>query len=208
MFLTNILRAPKKKIFTFGDTDFDYLIVSKQENQSIVRKGNLNCGKPILITPESLLNTLQGFSEDAVRFAESEFAKIISKLRGLGYQFKNELKNREVYNRPVEEMLDSLMKDSSIEHNNSAIITAPDDIWALSLLKVSFEIVNNSFSGNIQDLEDRDMFRSDAEKKREEIETLFAEAKENKAYIKELGKKLQDYELFSEYEDRFFSLLN
>ena len=42
----------------------------------------------------------------------------------------------------------------------------------------------------------------------EEIEDLFVKVAESKARINELGDLLTRYGLFSEYEERFFSLMN
>ena len=36
---------------------------------------------------------------------------------------------------------------------------------------------------------------------------LFSEAEQNSSYLNELGAKLQEYQFFEEYEDRFYGLI-
>ncbi|MCB1190547.1 MAG: hypothetical protein KDK90_08950 [Leptospiraceae bacterium] len=208
MYLTNVVLSPKNKIFTFGDTQFKYYVLSSLEQYSILRTGDLICSKPTIVTPETLNETFRGFSEDAIDFAENNYSRAISKLRVLGYQFSNNLVKKEMYNQTAEILIDKIIeKQSQTESmSNSTILLAPDDIWTVSLMKIAFEIITKSFPGNVQDLEDRGYFLSQREKEKMEIEFLFSEATENKSYIKELGKKLQEYNLFDEYEDRFFNL--
>ena len=59
----------------------------------------------------------------------------------------------------------------------------------------------------MRDLEERGFFKTTEERINEEIEFLFSEAQTNKAYIKELADRLQEYGLFEKYEDRFFKLV-
>jgi hypothetical protein len=206
-YLTKIIKVPQRKIFTFGDTSFDYLVVSGVNEKSILRKGSLNCSKPTILTAERLMKLFEGFSEDAIQFAEEKYANILSKLRGLGYQFQNNLKQKEEYSLTIEEVIQNILKEQTSEEKNVALVSAPNDIWNVGLVKVSFEIIGNSFSGNMQDLEDRGYFQTTEEKQKIEIETLFQEASENRSYIDELARKLQEYGMFEEYEARFFALV-
>lgn len=206
-YLTNIIRSPGQRIHTFWQTKFNYFIISSHGDQAILRSGILECAKPTIITPETLAQTFQGFSEEAVRFAEASYQQLLSKIRILGYQFANKLEKESSFSLPTEQLIDNVMADIKDSDNDTAVLHAPNDIWGLSLMKVAFEAVEKSVQGNIQDLSERGHFKSDEEKRREEIEMLFIEAKEDKTYVKELGKKLQEYNLFEEYEDQFYSLV-
>lgn len=206
--LTNIFRRPERKIFTFGDTNFFYFILSFLENRLILRKGNLKCYKPTIISSESLLDMFKGFSADAVQFAEKQFSTPLSRLKVLGYQFKNEFLSEDYYNLSLEQLLDNITDNTPDEElKSTAILSSPNDIWNISLVKVAFEIIIHSANDNFQDLADRGYFTTSEQRQKQEIETLFAECEHNKSYIKELGKKLQEYGLFSEYEERFFRLV-
>ncbi|MEM7184919.1 MAG: hypothetical protein AAF518_28755 [Spirochaetota bacterium] len=207
--LTHIFQLPERKIFTFGDTKFSYFILSYLEDRLVLRKGNLNCFKPTIISSESLMEMFKGFSQDAIEFAQQEYQSAFAKLKGLGYQFKNEFQSEEFYDLALEQLLDNISSQISEDSRKStAILSCPNDLWNFSLLKVSFDIIAKSAPTNFQDLSERGFLTSDEEKQKQEIEVLFSEAQNNRRYIKELGNKLQKYGLFSEYEERFFQLVN
>lgn len=208
MYLTNVIHSPKSKIFTFGDTHFRYFVLSPLEKYTVLRRGELICYKPTIVTPESFHETFEGFSRDAIDFVEQKYSQALSKLRVLGYQFKNQLNKEEMYNQNIEDLTDKILNVELNEDSNSntTLMVVPNDIWTVSIMKIAFELITKSFPNNIQDLEDRGYFLTRKQREKNEIELLFSEAIENKSYIKELGKKLQEYNLFEEYEDRFFEL--
>ena len=104
-------------------------------------------------------------------------------------------------------ILDMLLSENE-KKTDVAILLAPERNWSLSLLKLAFEVVNNSYRTNVVDLQERGYFRSEQERQNSEIELLFEEAALHKEVISELGEKLQEFNLFEQYEDRFFMLVN
>ena len=155
------------------------------------------------------MEMFKGFSDDAIEFARQEYQSAFAKLKGLGYQFKNEFQSEEFYDLALEQLLDNISSQSNEDTlKSTAILSCPNDLWNFSLLKVSFDIIAKSAPTNFQDLSERGFFTSDEEKQKQEIEVLFSEAQNNSRYIKELGNKLQKYGLFAEYEERFFQLVN
>ena len=67
-----------------------------------------------------------------------------------------------------------------------------------------------SFSDNIRELDEHGFFdtpESDLDARKKEIEKLFHSARRNRASVPVLGRKLHQYGLFKEYEDKFFRLL-
>jgi hypothetical protein len=85
----------------------------------------------------------------------------------------------------------------------------PDDSWKIALMKFIIDECSSSFNVNIQDLEQHGFFNTpeDMLKERKKIvEDLFLRAKKDHTYVPILGQKLNDFGLFKDYEDEFFSL--
>ena len=205
MSLTNIIRYPKQQIYTFGDTDFKYKIVSSnQESGSTLRIGKLRCKSPTIVTPETFLQTFQGFSGDAEEFARRSYADIVSRIRVLGYQFLHIHEQESQYSESARQVTDRILGELSESQIDIAVLTSPDDLWGIALVKVMFDVLKKSVRGNIEDLNERGFFLSETERKKQEIEILFSEAQADQQYINELAERLRDYNLFGEYEDRFF----
>ena len=206
LFLTKVIKLPVKKIFTFWDTRFPYIIASGiGEDETVIRSGNLLCEKPAFWVPGSHEEGLHGFSKEAVEFMHSQFRTELNKLLVMGYQFKNNFESMHT----VSLSLSSAIENILLQHSNgdTAIFTTPDDIWSFGLIKTSFEIMENSFAQNLLDLKERGYLKSEQQKRVDEIEILFEEAENNTIYIKELGNKLQEYGLYEEYESRFYTLI-
>lgn len=207
MRLTHRERLPGMNIYTFGSTRFKYMIISGiGGSKSMLREGNLICEKPALITPESFTNFFQGFTEEAVEFAGEFFRDQLKQLRGLGYQFRHDLSRESEISRHRKDLLNAILNDPDAQKSDLAVMTAPNDIWHLSVIKIAMEIVDKSFSGNFQDLNDRGYFKTADEKIRDEIEMLFDDAEFDLQAIPTLGNFLTENNLFSQYEDRFFQL--
>lgn len=207
MLLSRIVKMPSQQIFTFGETSFEYIILTPEnDSRCLIRRGNLVSGKPAIVTPGSLVNSLEGFEGEGVEAVKEFYGRLLEKLRVLGYRFENRPEKLSEAGMPLKELTEKILADES--ENDTAVVTSPPDLWAGALLKVSLEIVKASFSDNMTDLDERGYFLTETERNRREIEILFEEAAENRAYLGELSDKLRDYGLFEEYEDRFFSLVN
>ena len=96
------------------------------------------------------------------------------------------------------------------EVSQAAVILCPDASWQLALMKFILEQSLKAFPTNVRDLNRRGLFDPEAKERdrtRREIEHLFADATSSPQAREALGKKLQEYGLFEEYQDRFFSLI-
>ena len=209
MTLTNVIVAPKKKIATFWVTKFKYYVVSQiDSSRSVLRTGVIDCSQPTIITPNTFLETFEGFSSEDIDFAEQISGREIERIKILGYQFKNHLKEKKDLNSSAINVIKSIKKQEAKHLSNIAIISAPNDVWSLALTKFAMETIFKSFHGNVRDLEERGFFMTDQEKRESEIEFLFNDIKKTKKreLFNELGEKLQEYGLFEQYEDRFFKL--
>jgi len=206
--LTRVLKYPEQRIYTFGDTDFKYIVVSSNPaGGSTLRSGALKCKSPVIVTPETFLETFRGFSEESVDFAKKRYGDIVSKIRVLGYQFSHIPQGETPYAENARQLAHKAASDISATGDDTAVLLSPEDLWSTSLVKIMFDILKKSVGGNYNDFKERGYFLSEEEKIRNEIEILFAEAAADKQYIDELALRLREYDLFEKYEDRFFQLV-
>lgn len=212
---TKIVRLPQQKIFTFWETSFSYRIVSSapageeptNQNHSVVSSGNFQCAKPIIITrQEEFEQKFPGFDEVARQFANERYEQLTNRLVSLGYHFQNSFEKQSSSSLSADDTLDQLLKDSSIDKQTTAIILTESGYEHIGLVRAAMEMIMRSAPNNFLQLQEHGLLDSEEDRRRSEIEILFYEA-ENMGLSKEkLGKKLQQYGLFEEYEDRFFKL--
>ena len=76
-------------------------------------------------------------------------------------------------------------------------------------MKFTLDEAARSFPGHVQDFERRAMFSPDhgaGDRQRREVEALLGRATADRTLIPALDRKLKEYGLFTEYEDRFLAL--
>lgn len=209
---TEILRAPRKILATFGATRIEYHLVSPVEdldNRTRLRTGTVVSLKPKILTPEAFAERFEGFGDDAKPFQKWLTGAYHDLLRSLEYNFKNQGFTTRVLSEPpaaVAERINSELEAKDDQFN--ALIRCPDGAWSLALMKFALDESARSFPIHVRDLERRGLFQPEKhanDRKRREIETLFSEAASDKAALAELGRKLREYGLFSEYEDRYLA---
>ena len=93
-----------------------------------------------------------------------------------------------------------------------AIIKGKDDMWDVSLLKFVHQITSHSMRGNIAQMQSRGLLDIDSLgvplEARLRIEEMFSMINADKMEPRELKDELDRWELFDEYQDRFFALFN
>ena len=214
---TEIVVMPSCQLETFGTTILHYHLVSElmdSVNQVRLREGRMQAGKPQIITPAAYAqNLLEGFGEQAERYLDwiKEHEKEIRILQ-YGYKLKQESFSEHVVNDNVEAVLERVKEDvKSKSDPATAVIRGVDSPWDVCLVKLFREIIQQSAVANIRDLASRNMFddmNGAPRAIRDEIEAAFLAASRDRSQIKRLGVRLQQWGLFEEYQDRFFSLMN
>jgi len=213
---TKILLMPSRHLETFGTTVLNYHLVSElmdTVNQARVREGRMQASRPQIITPESYSKTiLEGFGDEARQYVEwlKEHEKEVRILQ-YGYSLKKEEFSEHIISdnmRTVAERVENEVKGKG--DPLSAVVIGVDEPWDVCLIKLFWEVIQKSARTNIQELERKHMFDDSGgvpSGVRKEIEAAFLAASKNPSFITSLGKKLQDYGLFDEYQDRFFALI-
>lgn len=212
---TAVLRAPSRRLATFGATRIDYRLISSVDDlpdRTRVREGVVVSAKPAILTPEALKERFEGFGDDAAEFARWAQSAYRDLLRALEYNFRNQGQAvRVVHDKPASVAERMLADLDARDVKDQAVIACPDAGWPLALMKFTLDEAARSFPGHVQDLERRGRFDADGgagRRRRAEIDGLFGAARSNPAAREELGRKLREYGLFAEYEDRFLSLFS
>ncbi|MDE2291390.1 MAG: hypothetical protein KGL53_04845 [Elusimicrobia bacterium] len=207
---TEILRAPRKALATFGATRIEYHMVSPVEeldNRTRLRQGTVVSLKPQILTPEAFAERFEGFGDDAKPFQQWLKGAYRDLLRSLEYNFKNQGFSTRVISEPPAAVAQRIAAELDAKDQQfDTLIRCPDGAWSLALMKFALDESARSFPVHVRDLERRGLFQPEKhaeDRRRREIEALFQTASQDRTALPELGKKLRDYGLFEEYEDRY-----
>jgi hypothetical protein len=157
---TKTLVPVRQTLFTFAPTDIRYSIITQLLNDAGVemRQGKLTVERPAIITPSAIFERLfEGFESD-----QREYLDALLKtggLRGLQYKFKNETESVETRQEKLETLAERLKQEAQARPlSRMAVIQGVPDMWSLSLMKCTMEMTDQSFPGNIKDLEEHGWF--------------------------------------------------
>jgi len=215
---TRVVHSPRQLLETFGETAIHYYVLScllDSVQQVRVRQGKILSERPRVLAPGFVVNQLvENFGDDARRYAELLFSTVDG-LRVLQYglRFRKEEYGEEVVSGDLDEIADQVAKDAEKKQGElCGVIIGIDDFWEVSLLKFAADVVEQSVPHNVQDLAGRGLLQAASGNNvpnavRIEIESDFRRAEGNGERIRLLGRKLREYGLFRDYEDRFYGLV-
>lgn len=212
---TEVVLMPKSYIQTFGTTSLHYHMVSElmdTVDRIRVREGTIESKRPEIVTPSFREDELlENFGEEAREYVDwlrSNSQDLFVLQYGFKIQ-KNEL-SEHVVSGNVREVLDSVKKRVKAKGDPLAgVVLGVDEPWDVCLLKLMLDIIRKSVPMNIHHMKKRRLFDDvNGVRKhiRDDIEQAFLDASRNSSKVKELVALLRKYDLFEEYEDRFFSL--
>jgi hypothetical protein len=205
---TEILMLPPRRLETFGTTVVDYHLVSElmdEVNGVRVRQGRIQAYRPEILAPTAHVDSiLDGFQEEAAgRYAEwlRENAKDLLILR-YGFKIRKEEVQEQVIHDAVDAVIDRVRADLKARENPlGALVRGVDEPWEVCLIKLMVEMVQRSGPEHAR------VLREDPTGARNEIESAFRAASRDRSKIAPLADLLRQRELFKEYEDRFFALV-
>jgi len=216
---TSIIRFPKQKLATFGNTSIKYYVITEplykvidsKSEEVVVRTGVVVAEKPAIITPFYAMH-LQGFSEDAYEYFKELSSNPGQNSPGILYQYRNEPSEMEIVSGSPKEIATNI--DSDLEKNKndmSVVMIGIDEYWDVALLKFVYEVTANSITNNINEFSSRGLLDPDASlggiprDAVQKIEKLFSEA-ENGGSSDILKLELDRWGVFEQYQDRFLDL--
>ena len=215
---TEILRAPKQSLSTFGTTNIYYYLVTepayselvKNITETVIREGRVIAEKPKIVTPY-YLSRLEGFSSEARRYFNALIKAHGPNVPGLFYTYKNEPKELTIASDNLMSVVDKL--NAEIDKRGdplTSIIKGEDEFWDVSLLKFIFEMTRSSLPDNLMQMESRGLLDIDAGgipvEARLRIDELLKKVTQGECEPRELKEELDRWGLFEEYEDRFFNI--
>ncbi|MDD3678172.1 MAG: hypothetical protein PHD14_02980 [Dehalococcoidales bacterium] len=216
---TKIIRFPKQKLSTFGQTNIKYYMVTEPiygefeatDAETIVRQGYVIAEKPRIITPY-YMSRLEGFSSEAKNYFSKIGQLYGADSPGIYYSYSNQSKNLSILSECIESVVDKLNEEIEGKAENlSAIIVGQDDLWDVSLLKFIYELTQSSLYNNLNQFEAMGLLNIDSSgipnDARLIIEELFEKLARGKITPGILKKELQHWGLFEIYQDRFFAAL-
>ena len=215
---TEILRPPKQSLATFGTTNVYYYLVTKPAyaelvkniTETVVREGRVIAERPRVVTPY-YLSRLEGFSLEARRYFEMLMRKQGPDIAGLFYSYRNEPKELNIVSDNFRSVVEKLNAEID-EHGDplTSIIKGEDELWDVSLMKFIYEITGSSVRTNLLQMGARGLLDIDTSgipvDARVRIEELFRKALLWEIEPRELKDELDRWDLFEDYEDRFFTL--
>jgi len=215
---TEILRLPKRSLSTFGTTNIYYYLVTepayseltKDVSETVIREGRVIAERPKIVTPY-YLSRLEGFGADARKYLETLIKRHGRNIPGLFYSYKNEPKELSIVSDNLPSVVNKL--NAEIDKRGDplvSIIKGEDELWDVSLMKFIYEMTRSSLRDNLMQMGRRGLLDIDAGgipvAARVGIEELFRKVTQGEYEPSELKAELDRWDLFEEYEDRFFTL--
>lgn len=162
---TRVLMEPDRRIDTFGETRFEFQLLSELMDSTgkiRIRTGEVEALKPQIVRPNGYSEIeLEGFDDKA----RERFDALVEKLRAqgqdmaflnYGFRFKRGQVTEEIVHDSMEVVRDRVMEDARIKGNPArAIIEGVDDAWEVSIFKFSFEMIVRSWAINRFDFQRR-----------------------------------------------------
>ncbi len=227
---TKILKWPDYLLATFSPSTVYYYVLTepvysefeRRCAETVVREGRITWGQPKILTPSYILRS-KGISEEARRAYELliyENPDLAGILYPLELQIESEKTNiisgnwRKAYERLKQDI-------ESRKDPFTTIIKGVNMLWDVSLMKFIIEMtIKSAHLAQLPDLRKRGLIQLDKEGRavivkdnvgipvsaRKEIERMFRLVKDGKLDLFELKEELDRWELFEEYEERFFNL--
>ncbi|MDY6893115.1 MAG: hypothetical protein SVO26_05300 [Chloroflexota bacterium] len=215
---TVVLHPPKQMLATFGTTNIHYYLLTEPsykefgegEGETVVREGRVISQRPRVVTPVYLGN-IEGFSEHAKNYLEMIVREHGPHAPGIFYGYKNEHMETNIVPNDMRSVVQKLEEEIKKEGSPlTTIIKGVDELWDVSLMKFIFDMTRESLGENALELGRRGLLDIDRSgipmDARLSIEQLFDLAKKGELSPSDLKTELDRWNLFEEYEDRFFWL--
>ena len=215
---TEILRVPKQTLSTFGTTNIYYYLVTepayselvKNVTETVIREGRVIAQRPRIVTPY-YLSQFEGFSSEARRYFEGLIKTHGSDAPGLFYTYKNEPKELNIVSDNLPSVVAKLNEQIDKRGDPlTSIIRGEDELWDVSLMKFIYEMTRSSLRNNLLQMSSRGLLDIDASgvpvDARLRINELFRKVTKGEIEPHELKAELDRWNLFEEYEDRFFNI--
>lgn len=215
---TEIVRLPRQSLATFGTTNISYYLVTKPVyselakgvTETVVREGRVIADRPRIVTPY-YLSRLEGFTSEARRYFDMLIKTHGPDVPGLFYTYRNEPKGLTIVAESLASVVDRI--NSEVDKRGDPLVTiikGEDELWDVSLMKFINDMTRSSLRSNLLEFSSRGLLGVDGGgvplDARARIEELFGKLVKGEVEPRELKDELERWDLFDEYQDRFFSV--
>ncbi|QJE94570.1 hypothetical protein [Luteolibacter luteus] len=155
---TRVLLEPDRRIDTFGDTRFEFLLLSElmdRAGEVRVRTGEMEAMRPRILRPDSMNDIeLEGFGDKARERMDALIEKMQSQGKDLaflryGFRFRSGKVHEEIVHDSMDVVRDRILEESRRLGNPArAVIEGVDDAWEVSVFKFAFEMIRQSWAIN------------------------------------------------------------
>ena len=161
---TRVLYVPDRRIDSFGDTRFNFRLVTEPMDEvgvCRIRSGWVEAARPRILRPADLRGIeTEGFGADAARFfewMEAQGARMQA-LFQYGFRFGRSDVQEELVHDSLPEVEERVVKDAlSSGDPFRAVIAGVDDAWEVSLLYFMIQMIQKSHEINLFDFRRRGM---------------------------------------------------
>ncbi|MBR6023142.1 MAG: hypothetical protein IK066_12080 [Kiritimatiellae bacterium] len=206
---TEILLPPRNPLETFGNTLIHYhLLTEPMDTVGTVRhrEGRIQAFRPQILTPDAFTSSplesgfRAGPADDFIRWLRRHQSDLV--ILRYGFKIRQETFSETLLHDHLEAVADRVSADLRAASDPfSSLLVGVDEPWEVCLLKLLFDVARRSASRNAADL------RDDPDGSTHRIEAAFREAARNRDRLPALASLLRSLHRFSEYEDRFYSLV-
>jgi hypothetical protein len=158
-----IERKVEMGLFTFGDSDMPYYLVTSGSRKNPpgntamvkVRRGNVTVSRARIITPDTMHPELQNFFDENEETGLVEF--LMSRTAAFSnLKLSNESGPEKIVTDTVEEAVTRLNRQlDEEEEEHVAILSAPAALAGFAVFRYASERILSSAPGNIQELRER-----------------------------------------------------
>ena len=161
---TQVLYEPARRIDTFGDTRFEFLLLSELMDtvgQVRIRTGEVEANRPQIIRPDAYESAMEfeGFGDEAKRLYDwMEQQGISPTFMQYGFKFKRGAVREELIHDSIEDVRARVVEEARLRGNPmQAVIEGVDDTWEISVLRFVMEMTAKSKEINLFDFKRRGM---------------------------------------------------
>ncbi len=217
---TVVVKMPRLDIETFGTTIVTYNMITrplyealetdKRKEESVLRRGTVKAERPQIVTPGYMARST-GFRTEAEEFMRDLIRRGHADDPGILYTYSNEPASMEIISARPEDLAERIGAEVDRESRpREAVILGVDELWDVSLMKFIFDLTNKSAPANVADFQNTGRLSvengvpMDA---RIKIDRMFVQMRNGELDPSTLHQELEAWQLFDQYEDRFFQAL-
>ena len=156
--LVRIVRPVNFSLFTFGETELPYYLVSEGERSDglvAISKGEVRIKRPTIITPQNASPEFRNFFESPEERGMADF--LLARTAYFGnLQFDNQRGEERIVSDSSQEVIEKLNRQLDAEEEERVtILTAPSYLAGFAVMKYAMDRVLESGPHNIQELRER-----------------------------------------------------